>query len=98
MRKITLMCFLLLSIGVSSGCIESDATNAEITEEEAKQIVLKEHKRDDNELEFTSVESEEDKYIIQWEIEPIQKGKDSVDKKTGDLKEIESSTGPCKWF
>ena len=49
-------------------------------------------------VEIKSIFSEDEKYIIEWEIEPIKQGKDSVHMKTGEIKAIESSHGTCRWF
>lgn len=86
-----LLLFILLS-----GC--NTLENKELTEQEAKQLVIKTHSRHPHaEIEVLSVTSKSDKYIIEWEIDPIEAGMDSVNKATGKLKVIESSRGSCKW-
>lgn len=37
--------------------------------------------------------SKSNKYIIHWEIDPIEEGTDSINKKTGKIKMIKSSRG-----
>lgn len=92
------MIFFLLCMLMLVGCNSTNENDVQITEEEAMKMVEEAHARDDKDIEILSVSSESDKFIIQWEIEPIQEGKDSVDRETGEIKAIESSTGTCKWF
>lgn len=93
MRKIGLI-FLSL-IFILTACTHS--TNKEITEEEAKEIVINCHAGDVGDIDIVSVVTESDKYIVKWENEPLEEGVDSINKKTGDLKTIESSHGSCEW-
>lgn len=97
MKKIPLILFLLFFIIVITGCNSISSNDQKITEEKAKQMVLDKHSRECAELEFISVISKSNKYIIQWEIDPLEEGKDSINKETGKMKMIESSRGTCRW-
>ena len=93
MKKIVLVVFVSGMISLY-GCTIDEL----ITEEEAKQMVLDHHQRRAGVVEIKSIFLKGDKYIVEWEIEPIEKGIDSVHQETGELKMIESSHGTCKWF
>lgn len=93
MRKILIM--FLSSFFILSAC--SNSTNIEITEEEAKEIVINCHSSDIGEIDIVSVVTKPNKFIIIWENEPLEEGVDSINKKTGKLKTIESSHGSCEW-
>lgn len=96
MRQIILICFLLV-IMIFSGCTDRHSNVAEITESKAEEMILEEYACPHGTVEIVSVESKSDKYIIEWEIDPIKEGKDSIDKQTGKMKTIESSHGTCRW-
>lgn len=96
MRHITILCFLLL-IMIISGCTDSHSHAAEITENKAEEMILEEHACPHGTVEIVSVVSTPDKYIVEWEIDPIKEGKDSINKQTGKMKMIESSHGACSW-
>lgn len=95
--KNTVMTIAVMTMLTSCG--NMDSTDPEITEEEAKQIVIEERSRECcKDPEIQSVISKADSYIVQWEINSIdEQGKDSVHKKTSEVKKIESSRGACKW-
>ncbi len=92
MKQTIISVFLMCSILVI-GC----SSDQPVTENQAKQLVVDEHDRSGGTVDIVSISTEEDKYIIAWEIDPISEGKDSVDKETGQLKMIESSHGTCQW-
>lgn len=81
------------------GCRSIDYSDEEITEEKAKQIIIDERSRECCEdAEVLSVTSKSNTYVVYWEIPSIdEKGKDSINKKNGEIKTIESSRGSCKW-
>lgn len=96
MKNITIIS-ILLSIFILTGCNDNNSINQKITEEKAIQIVLDQHIREDSDIEILSVVCKSNKYIIEWENDPIEEGKDSVNKETGELKMVESSRGTCQW-
>lgn len=75
----------------------NNAKAQELTEDEAKEIVIEEHFTEHGNVEIISVCDKSDKYVIEWEVRLIEHGKDSVMKEDGTLKEVSSSRGSCKW-
>lgn len=88
---------IFLSILFVSGCSTANSNKPDITEEDAKDMVIEEHCREAGEVEIISVMNQSNKYIIKWENELIEEGIDSVHKKSGKLKMIESTRGSCEW-
>jgi hypothetical protein len=97
LKKVTTIFFLLFII-ILTGCNSVNSNDQKVTEEKAKQIIIDERSRACcGDVEIISVMSKFNKYIIQWEIDPIEEGTDSINKKTGKIKMIKSSRGSCKW-
>ena len=94
-KVITILLFSFLVI--LSSCGQENPANKSVTEEEAKEIVIDCHSGDVGEINIVSVVTKKDVYVVKWENEPLKEGVDSVDKKTGKLKMIESSHGSCEW-
>lgn len=94
--RILVTIFFMILFMTCIGCDKSSVE--EITEADAKQIIIDERSRECcGEAEIISVVSKSDKYVIRWEIESIyEKGTDSVNKKTGELKSIELNRGACQ--
>ncbi|WP_029268251.1 lipoprotein [Virgibacillus alimentarius] len=97
MKKITVIYFLLFLI-ILTGCNSIKSNDQNITEEKAKQIVIDERSRECcGDAEIITIISKTNKYIIQWEIDSLkEEGTDSIHKKTGKIKAIESTRGTCK--
>jgi len=90
MNKMIMVCLFLVVI--LSGCMNMNSNVAEISEAEAKQIVLGSHTQDIGEVEIISVTTKSNKYIIEWENkENCENGTDSISMKSGEIKMIEAS-------
>jgi hypothetical protein len=81
------------------GCNSVESNNQNITVDEAKQIDIDERSIECcGDAKITDIISKSDIYVIQWEIESIEEsGKDSIHRKTGKIKAMESSRGTCKF-
>jgi len=87
-----------LLIIILTGCNNANSNDLKLTEEKAKQIVIAERSRECCNLEIVSITSKPNKYVVEWEIASIEeKGKDSIHKKTGEIKMIDLSLGTCQW-
>lgn len=96
LKKISI---ILLAMLMLVGCQNNQFAGEELTKEEAKQIIIAEHSKECcGEAEILSIDSTDETYVIEWQISSIYEfGTDSVNKKTGKLKTIQSSRGACEW-
>lgn len=90
------ICFLLCLM-ILAGCNSASSNVLHITEDKAREMIRERHATRHGTVDIISVEHKPDKYIIQWEVDPIREGKDSVNKTSGEVKVIESSRGSCSW-
>lgn len=99
MKRLKRIIVMLLVLTMLIGCSNTPSTHEEITEEKAKQMIIEEHFKDCcSEPEIVSIDSTEETYVIEWQIPSIYEfGTDSVHKKTGKIRTIQSSRGACEW-
>lgn len=86
-RLVLIFTIILITVSLLAGCTKIED---EISKEEAQQLVIEEHTGNIGNVEITSIEIKNNKYIVEWENkEELEKGIDEVDKK-GNVKIIEA--------
>lgn len=85
MGKITIMLVLLFAF-ILSGCTNMNSNTPEITEEEAKQIVIERQTGNYGEVKIKSVSHKNGEYIIDWENEEnCESGTVYIDDDNGEI-------------
>lgn len=89
MKRMIIACFLLFIL-IMTGC--SNFSTPEISEDEVKSIVLKEHTKHIGKVEIISVIHKGNKYLVKWENkENCENGTDYVHDQTGEITKGEVS-------
>jgi hypothetical protein len=89
MKRIVIECSLLFIL-LMNGC--NNFSTPEISEDEAKSIVLKEHTSHIGKVEIISISHKGNEYLVKWEIkENCENGTDYVHDQTGEITKGEVS-------
>jgi uncharacterized membrane protein YkoI len=89
MKRIVIACSLLFIL-IMTGCY--NFSRPEISEDEAKSIVLKEHTKHIGKVKVISLIHKGNKYVVQWENEEnCENGTDYVHDQTGEITKGEVS-------
>ena len=82
---------ILLTVFILAGCIGCTSISDSISEEEAKQLVIENHTRDNGTVKIISIEIKRNTYIVEWENKGnAEWGIDKVTK-DGDVKMVEAT-------
>lgn len=86
-KRLFLPLILIIAVILLAACTQIED---EISKEEAQELVIEEHSKNIGNVEITSIEIKDNKYIVEWEnVENLERGIDEVDKK-GNIKMIQA--------